>query len=127
MPPSQRSVTYNAPQRSASPVHDALSCRLVQTKSTFSPRSTTFARELLRELELRERLLEVDDVDAVALGEDEPAHLRVPAAGLVAEVDAGLEQLFERGLCHAGQSEGWIRRRHRRRNRIAGTSAAQEA
>ncbi len=35
-------------------------------------------------------LLEVDDVDAVAFREDELAHLRVPAPGLVAEVDAGL-------------------------------------
>ena len=32
-------------------------------------------------------------MDAVALGEDERLHLRVPATGLVAEVDTGLEQL----------------------------------
>ena len=36
---------------------------------------------------------EIDDVDAVALLEDERLHLGVPAAGLVAEVDACLEQL----------------------------------
>ena len=39
-------------------------------------------------------------MDAVALGEDERAHLRVPAAGLVAEVDAGLEQLPHRNGRH---------------------------
>ena len=31
----------------------------------------------------------------VALGEDELAHLRIPATGLVAEVDAGLEQFLQ--------------------------------
>ena len=40
-----------------------------------------------------ERLLEIDDVDAVALTEDEPLHLGVPTAGLVPEVNACLEQL----------------------------------
>ena len=40
-----------------------------------------------------ERLLQVDDVDAVALGEDEALHLRVPAPGLVPEVDTALQQL----------------------------------
>ena len=37
---------------------------------------------------------EVDDVDPVALREDERAHLGIPAAGLVAEMDAGLQQLL---------------------------------
>ena len=40
-----------------------------------------------------ERLLQVDDVDAAALREDEAAHLGVPAARLVAEMDSGLQQL----------------------------------
>ena len=56
--------------------------------------------ELLRELQLTERLLEVDDVNPVALGEDEPAHLRVPPARLVAEVDARRQERFEIGLIH---------------------------
>ena len=51
------------------------------------------ADERVRLLEHLLRLLEVDDVDAAALGEDEAAHLRVPAARLMAEVDAGLQQL----------------------------------
>ena len=37
------------------------------------------------------RLLQVDDVDAAALGEDETLHLRVPAACLVAEVNSSLQ------------------------------------
>ena len=49
--------------------------------------------ELVGAVDVRQRLLQVDDVDAVALGEDEALHLRVPAAGLVPEVDAALEQL----------------------------------
>ena len=38
-----------------------------------------------------DRLLQVEDVDAVALREDESLHLRVPTAGLVAEMDPSLE------------------------------------
>ena len=43
-----------------------------------------------------ERLLEVDDVDAAALREDEAAHLGIPAARLVAEVHSGFQQVFHR-------------------------------
>src|SRR5205809_874465 len=48
----------------------------------------------------RERLLKVDDVDAVALHEDEALHLWVPAASLVSEVHAGLQELLHRDDCH---------------------------
>src|SRR5699024_2992479 len=48
--------------------------------------------ELERVVDVAQRLLQVDDVDAVALGEDEALHLRVPTAGLMSEVDAALEQ-----------------------------------
>jgi hypothetical protein len=37
-------------------------------------------------------LLEVDDVDAAALTEDEALHLRIPAARLVAEVKLRLPE-----------------------------------
>src|SRR5215207_5026611 len=50
--------------------------------------------ELVRAVDVGQRLLQVDDVDAVALGEDEALHLRVPTAGLVPEVHAALEQLL---------------------------------
>ncbi len=52
--------------------------------------------ELERRVEALDRLGEVDDVDAVALREDEGLHLGVPAASLVSEVDAGLKQLAHR-------------------------------
>src|SRR5439155_4709649 len=52
------------------------------------------ADELVRLLEALERLLQIDDVDAAALGEDEALHLRIPAAGLMTEVDSGLQELL---------------------------------
>ena len=39
-------------------------------------------------------LLQVDDVDPVALSEDELLHLRVPAARLMSKMHAGFEELF---------------------------------
>ena len=47
----------------------------------------------IRRLDAGQRLVQVDDVDAVALTEDESLHLGVPAAGLVSEVDARLKKL----------------------------------
>ena len=49
--------------------------------------------ERVRAVDVGQRLLQVDDVDAVALGEDEALHLGIPAAGLMPEVDAALEEL----------------------------------
>ena len=60
-----------------------------------------FAHELLRELDLAQRLLQIDDVNAIALGENEPAHLGVPTTGLVTEVNARGEQLLEGRTGHA--------------------------
>ncbi len=60
----------------------------------------TVRRELAHELDgfvvLRHRLLEVDDVDLVALAEDVGGHARVPETGLVTEVDAGFQHLTHR-------------------------------
>ena len=58
------------------------------------------ARELLGLREQGLRLEQVDDVDAAALAEDEAAHLGVPAARLVAEVNAGLQQLRDADVGH---------------------------
>src|SRR6266550_283686 len=49
----------------------------------------------------RERLLKIDDVDAVALHEDEALHLWIPAASLMSEVNPGLQELLHRDDCHA--------------------------
>ncbi len=49
--------------------------------------------EVVGAVDERQRLLQVDDVDAVALGEDEALHLRVPATGLVPEVNTAFKHL----------------------------------
>jgi hypothetical protein len=54
------------------------------------------ANEFHRLLVQLHRLLEVDDVDLVALAEDVLGHLRIPVARLVAEMDAGLQHLTHR-------------------------------
>src|SRR5205807_3288648 len=51
-------------------------------------------------LEAGHGLLQVDYVNAIALREDEGAHLGVPAAGLVAEVDTGLQELLHGNASH---------------------------
>ena len=58
------------------------------------------ADELEGDVQALDGLGEVDDVDPVALREDERLHLGVPAPGLVAEVDSGLEQLPHRNGRH---------------------------
>ena len=51
-------------------------------------------KELAGILELHDGLAQVDDVDAVAGIENEGLHLRVPATGLVTEMHACFEELF---------------------------------
>src|SRR5262249_15116149 len=61
-------------------------------------------REVARErrglFDALDGLLEIDDVDCAALAEDEPLHLRVPAARLVAEVHSGFQKLSHADDCH---------------------------
>src|SRR5437588_63380 len=65
-------------------------------------------------LDARQRLLKVDDVDPVPLHEDEALHLRVPAAGLMSEVDSGLEELLHRDDGHVCVSPLFLRLQHHR-------------
>ena len=67
-------------------------------------------------VDVGQRLLQVDDVDAVALGHDESLHLRVPTTGLVPEVDAALEQLAHG---HDGHVRSSFDARRERRLRAA--------
>jgi hypothetical protein len=53
-------------------------------------------RKLFRLPKQLRGLPEIDDVDPVALAEDVWLHLRVPAFGLVSEVDPRLEQILQR-------------------------------
>src|SRR6185369_13135192 len=50
--------------------------------------------EPVRSVDAVEGLVQIDDVDPVALTEDETTHLRVPAPGLVPEMDASFQQLL---------------------------------
>ncbi len=50
--------------------------------------------EGVRQIDLLQRLVEINYINAVALTEDESLHLRVPSPGLVPEVNPGLQQLF---------------------------------
>src|SRR5262249_51824742 len=62
-----------------------------------------FSDELVRLVDEVQGLLEIDDVDPIALSENESLHLRVPAPGLVAEVNAALQQLpHGDDRCHTG-------------------------
>src|SRR5688572_19367218 len=79
-------------------LHDRLELALGADEEDVVTPHDDIAHELLRELELTQRLLQVDDVDAVALGEDEPAHLGVPSARLMAEVNTRFEELLQRWL-----------------------------
>ena len=54
------------------------------------------AQERVRIVECVHGLFEIENVDAVALAEDIRFHLRVPATGLVSEVDTGFQQGLDR-------------------------------
>src|SRR6185312_382046 len=60
--------------------------------------SATIGGKLLNELicfvEARNRLLQIDDMDAVTIHKDELLHLGVPAPGLMPEVDACFKKLL---------------------------------
>src|SRR5690606_34394937 len=74
---------------------------------------TATARYVAQEVEgllaFDEGLLQVDDEDAVAFGEDVALHLRVAALGLVAEVHAGLEELLHSEVRHWFLRGGMLR------------------
>jgi hypothetical protein len=48
----------------------------------------------------RNGLLQINDVNTVARAEDVGFHLRIPAAGLVPEMDSRFEQLFHGNIDH---------------------------
>ena len=64
------------------------------------------AREGMRLVEQLRGLLQVDDVDAAALRENEAAHLGVPATRLVAEMNSGLQQVAHGDYGHG--SSLWL-------------------
>ena len=72
-----------------------------------------FLHVLVGTIDVRQRLLKIDDVDAVALGKDEALHLGVPAPGLVPKVDTTLQKLAHRDDGHGRSPSSGARARRR--------------
>ena len=109
VPPSQRWLTKNIPQRRASSATASCAWRLVPTKSTDASLPGQFAHKPAGLAEHLQGFLQIDDVDSIAFAEDIFLHLRVPTAGLVAEVNAGLQQFFHRNFnCQWTSSLDWM-------------------
>jgi hypothetical protein len=73
---------------------DLLACLALGADEEHAPAARDgIAHGLQRRIERRHRLFQVNDMDAVSHAEDEGLHLRVPAAGVVAEMDAGFQKL----------------------------------
>ena len=62
--------------------------------------SSNVADVHVRLFKLLDGLLQVDDVDAVTLGEDVLSHLGVPASGVVTEMYTGFQKLLNAYNCH---------------------------
>ena len=82
------------PARVASSATASCAWRLVPTNRIVLPLRAQLGDKLRRVLEQLERLLQVDDVNSVALAEDVFLHLRIPALGLMPEVNTRFEQLL---------------------------------
>src|SRR5690606_1597563 len=72
---------------------DLLSLLLRSDEENRAAASDRLLDEVVRAVDVRQRLLQIDDVDARALREDETLDFRVPPTGLVTKVDAAVEQL----------------------------------
>ena len=101
IPPSQRWLTYGMPTRVGLLGHRLLGLLLGADEEDRAAVGDGLLDEVVGAVDERQRLLQVDDVDAVALGEDEALHLGVPAPGLVPEVHAALEELAHGDDGHA--------------------------
>ena len=107
-PPSQRFATYGMPTRAASVRDGVLRLLLRADEEHRAAARGEVARKVVGLLEQLGGLGQVDDVDAAALGEDEALHLRIPAAGLVAEVDSGLQELTHGDDCQGSGPLSWL-------------------
>ena len=65
---------------------------LAADEQNLSAATGHFLKEIGRPMQLLHRLIEVDDVDRVALLENEGLHFRVPTLGLMTKVDTGFEE-----------------------------------
>ena len=77
-----------------------LSLPLGPDKEHVVPVGREIADKLRCLVEVVQGLLEVDNVNAVALAEDERLHLRIPAPSLMPEVDTRFEQFLHLNRSH---------------------------
>ena len=102
MPPSQRLLTYGWLARVASWATGSWACFLVPTNRTWSPRATvsrTNSSATSRRWTVWARSMMWIPLRSAKMN---GRHLGVPAAGLVAEVDSGFQQLPHRDGRHGG-------------------------
>ena len=92
-------------------LHRRLRLALGADEQQLAAASGRLAHEIERRPEARQRLVEIEDVDAVALAEQERLHARVPASGLMPEVDARLDQVadVDLGLLEGDGGRGYRR------------------
>ena len=100
IPPSQRLLHVEHPAALGLFAHDILGLLLGADEQHRAALRGEIAHEVVGLAEHLDGLLQVDDVDAVAGAEDVRLHLRVPAAGLMAEVNSGLQQLLHADFGH---------------------------
>ena len=84
--------------------HGGLGLLLGSDEQDVAAASDDLLDEVVGGVDALNGLLEVDDVDAVALGEDEALHLGVPATSLVPEVDTAVKELAHGNDGHDGPS-----------------------
>ena len=96
VPPSQRVVMWNAPDLSASWTIVSCACFFGADHQNLLALRNRVGHELHRRVQRPQSLLQVYDVNAVAVREDILPHLRVPAPLLVAEVNPRLQQRLHR-------------------------------
>ena len=70
-------------------------CRLVPTNRIRPPEEAIRLKNLVAREQAPHGFLQVDDMNQVPLAVDVRLHLRVPAAGPVAEVHAGIDQVLD--------------------------------
>ena len=74
--------------------HGILGLLLHPMKSTISPSAAVSRMNRRASLKELQRLVQIDDVDAVSPAVDVALHLRVPTAGHGGEMDAGSQQVL---------------------------------
>ena len=94
VPPSQRWLTYPHPAAVCLALDHFLGLPLGADEQDLAAVGDQLHHVLVGIVDHAQRLLQVDDVDAVALGEDIALHGGVPATGLVPEMHPCFQQRF---------------------------------